>query len=629
MFKFKFADIGEGLHEGVVGEIFVKEGDMVKEGDSLFSVETDKMTSEIPSPATGKVVKILMAQGDTIHVGQEIFHIDDGKGDSAEEAAPAPTTEEPKKEEPQEEGGASVVGEVKVSNELFDLSAFTKPKSTTTAENKPASALSRRAAMRERALAQQAEAKSKGTTYSGSVDEEFDVIVIGSGPGGYLAASEAGQNGLKTLIVEKEFWGGVCLNVGCIPTKAMLKSVEVLELVNHASDYGVIGHTVPFKLSWEKMHQRKRDVVAKLVGGVQGIVRAAKAKSEVGEAEFLASHVIRVNGKVYRGKNLIIATGSTDRRIDLPGFAQAYQSGKVITSKEAINLEKQPKSITIVGGGVIGVEFAQIFATAGTKVTILQNLPLILANFDSEISKQVSANLEKLGVKIVTNATTQRFENDEVVYTVDNQEHRIKSELTLVSVGRVPNTQGLKEVGLELGPRSELVADEFCKTNVEGVYAIGDVSGKSMLAHVAYRHAVVAVANIVGKKEKYSDKTVPACIYTNPEIASIGLTEEQAKAKGIDFIVGKASYGHIGKAIATNETQGFAKLLVDKEFGEIIGVHILGAVATDIISELVVAVDLETTVYEVADAIHPHPTYSEIVWEAARNAVAKLNRLKK
>ncbi|NHW28911.1 FAD-dependent oxidoreductase, partial [Escherichia coli] len=171
---------------------------------------------------------------------------------------------------------------------------------------------------------------------------------------------------------------------------------------------------------------------------------------------------------------------------------------------------------------------------------------------------------------IVTNATTQRFENDEVVYTVDNQEHRIKSELTLVSVGRVPNTQGLKEVGLELGPRSELVADEFCKTNVEGVYAIGDVSGKSMLAHVAYRHAVVAVANIVGKKEKYSDKTVPACIYTNPEIASIGLTEEQAKAKGIDFIVGKALYGHIGKAIATNETQGFAKLLVDKEFGEII-----------------------------------------------------------
>ncbi|CAT04745.1 pyruvate dehydrogenase E2 component [Mesomycoplasma conjunctivae] len=623
MYKFKFADIGEGLHEGVVAEIYKKEGDQVNEGDSLFSVETDKITSDIPSPTTGKIVKVLMNQGDTIHVGQEIYYIDDGSGDIAEEpsaAAPAPKPAEPA----EEGGGASVVGEVKVSNELLSFD-FGSKKSTSTAKPTPAPV----AAPSVADQTPKTTSLEKGKLYSGAIESEFDVIVVGSGPGGYLAAAEAGAKGLKTAIVEKEFWGGVCLNVGCIPTKAMLKTAEVHDYISHAHDYGFEGKS-SLKISWEKMHERKRGVVEKLVGGVKGIVRGAKAVSLEGEAKFVGAREVEVNGKVYRGKNIILATGSQDRKIDLPGFEEGYKDGVVLTSKEAINLEKQPKSLVIVGGGVIGVEFAQIFASAGTKVTIIQNLPVILANLDEEISKEITKKLTDMGVEIIANATTLAYEsNGKVRYEVAGKQEVISGDKVLVSVGRVPNSQGLAEVGIKLGQRGEVETNDYCQTNIEGVYAIGDVNAKSMLAHVAYRHAIVAVSHISGTPEKYSSKTVPACIYTHPEIASVGLTEKQAKEQGYDFVVGKMSFGHIGKAIAGGSTQGFAKLIVDKKHGEIIGAHIVGPVATDLISELIVAIDLETTIYEIASAIHPHPTFSEVIWEAARNAASKLAKFKK
>lgn len=618
MYKFKFADIGEGLHEGVVGEIYHKEGDMVKEGDSLFSVETDKITTDIPSPKTGKIVKILMAAGDTIHVGQEIYHIDDGSGDSAEaESTPAPAATEQKAEAPAE-AGASVVGEVKVSNDLLDFSSWATTPSTPKAEAAPAAKV-------EAAPAKTSQIQD---SYSGKVDEEFDAIVIGSGPGGYLAASEIGAQGLKVLIVEKEYWGGVCLNVGCIPTKALLKTSEVAHYVAHAEEYGLEGKS-SLKPNWKKMHERKAQVVGKLVEGVKAIVRGAKAKSVEGTAKFLSAKTIEVDGKVYRGKYMVLANGSTDRKLDLPGFADGYASGAVLTSKEAINLADKPKSLVIVGGGVIGVEFAQVFASAGVQVTILQNLDRVLANLDADISKEITTKLKELGVEIITNSQVVAYEKGQVVYQVGSEQHKIKAEKTLVSVGRIPNSQGLAEVGLKLGQRQEVVVDEYCQTNVEGVYAIGDIVGQAMLAHVAYRHAVITASHIAGKADKYIDKTVPSCIYTSPEIASVGLTEAQAKEKGFDFVVGKMAFAHIGKAIAGGNTTGFAKLIVDKQYGEIIGAHIVGANATDMISEIIVAMDVETTVYEIAAAIHPHPTYSEIIWEAARNAVVKLEKLKK
>ncbi|MBN3534472.1 dihydrolipoyl dehydrogenase [Mycoplasma procyoni] len=613
MFKFKFADIGEGLHEGTVAEIYKKEGDEVKEGDSLFSVETDKVTSDIPSPATGKIVKVLMAQGDVIHVGQEIYIIDDGSGDT--DSAPAP---EAKKEEAPAEGGASVVGEVKVSNELFDLSAFKAPSAQASKQEAAAPVVE---------SAPKSSSKEQGKKYEGSVKEEFDVIVIGSGPGGYLAAEEAGAAGLKTLIIEKEFWGGVCLNVGCIPTKALLKTTEVYHTIKHAHEFGVLGKFEP-KIDWEKMHGKKTEVVSKLTAGVQALMRMNKVKMIFGEASFVGSHEVKVENEVYRAKNIIIATGSSDRKIPLPGFMEGYEKGKLITSKEAINLEKQPKSITIIGGGVIGVEFAQVFASAGTKVTILQNLPTILAMLDKDIIKQVSEDLKELNVEVITNANTTKFEKDKIFYEVNGEEKSIKSDLVLVSVGRVPESLGLEEVGIKLGDRKQLVVDEFCETNVEGVYGIGDVVGQAMLAHVAYRHAVVAVSNILKKQVKYSSKTVPACIYTHPEIAVVGLTEEQAKAEGRNFIVAKHEFKFIGKALAAHESKGFAKFIIDKEFGEIIGCHIIGGSATDLISEVVLAMDLESTIYDIASTIHPHPTFSEVLWEAARTAVHQLQKHK-
>ncbi|TDV23576.1 dihydrolipoamide dehydrogenase [Mycoplasmopsis mustelae] len=614
MHKFKFADIGEGLHEGVVAEIYKKEGDSVNEGDSLFSVETDKVTSDIPSPATGKIIKVLMAVGDTIHVGQEIYYIDDGSGNSVEEA---PVVESKPEAKTEESGGASVVGEVKVSNQLFDLSAFKKPAAT---ENIATNA--------EVAKTTNTSTKDTGKVFTGKVEEEFDVIVIGSGPGGYLAAEEAGAAGLRTLIIEKEFWGGVCLNVGCIPTKALLKTTEVLNYVNHAHDFGLEGD-VNVKINWEKMHQRKAGVVKQLTNGVQALMRMNKVKTIVGKAKFVGAHEVEVENKVYRGRNVIIATGSSDRKIPLPGFDEGYKSGKLITSKEAINLQKQPKTLTIIGGGVIGVEFAQVFAAAGTKVTILQNLPTVLAMLDKDIIKQVTNDLKESNITVVHNANTTKFENGKIFYTVDGKEESIKSDVVLVSVGRVPESLGLEEVGIKLGDRKQLLVDEFCKTNIEGVYGIGDVVGQSMLAHVAYRHAIVAISNILNKSIKYSAKTVPACIYTHPEIAVVGLTEEQAKEQGKDFIVAKHQFTFIGKALAAHEEKGFAKFIIDKEFGEIIGCHIIGAHATDLISEVVLAMDLESTIYDIASTIHPHPTFSEVLWEAARNAVHQLHKLQK
>ncbi|MBG0730942.1 dihydrolipoyl dehydrogenase [Mycoplasma sp. 'Moose RK'] len=604
MYKFKFADIGEGLHEGVVAEIYKKEGDQVNEGDSLFSVETDKITSDIPSPTTGKIVKVLMAVGDTIHVGQEIYYIDDGSGASVEPEAPVQKTEEAPAA-----AGASVVGEVKVSDDLLSFDFGSKKQ---VPQNQDAAKID-------------AKSENLGKIYQGKVDKEFDVIVVGSGPGGYLAAAEAGNNGLSTLIVEKEFWGGVCLNVGCIPTKAMLKTAEVFDYIEQFTEYGLSGNS-DLKISWEKMHQRKTEVVNKLVGGVKAIVRSAKATSVFGEAKFVGSHEISVDNQVFRGKNIILAMGSTDRKLNLPGFAEGYKSGAILTSKEAINLEKKAKSIVIIGGGVIGVEFAQIFAAAGIQVTILQNLPRLLANLDSEISQIISKNLLDKGVKILTNCNILRFENNKIIFEIEGKTQEISADKVLVSVGRQANSEDLAEIGIELDSRKSVVVDDQCRTNVTGVYAIGDLSAKAMLAHVAYRHAVVAVGAILGKTEKYQDKTVPACVYTHPEIAVVGLTEEQAKEAGFDFVVGKASFGHIGKAIASGNAFGFAKLIVDKKYGEIIGAHIIGPVATDLISEIVISMDNEVTIHEIAAAIHPHPTYSEIIWEAARSIVAKLKK---
>ncbi|MGY5139428.1 dihydrolipoyl dehydrogenase [Mycoplasmopsis gallinarum] len=468
--------------------------------------------------------------------------------------------------------------------------------------------------------------------YNGHIDDEFDLIVVGSGPGGYLAAEEAGKSGLKTLIVEKEFWGGVCLNVGCIPTKTMLKSVEVIETLKHAADYGIVGNLGALEINlqetWQKMHERKAQVVKQISSSVKMLMKMSKCAIEEGEAKFLSPKVIEVNGKIYKGKNIIMAMGSRARKLTmLPGFEQAYNDLTVLSSKEAINYSNHlPENVVIVGGGVIGVEFAQVFNKAGSKVTILQNTDQLLMGLDTDMVKEITKILKASNIEIIFNAQTKGL-NDakELIYTVNDEEKTIKADVYLIAVGRIPNSQGLAELGINVGQRQEVVVNEFMQTNAEGVYAIGDLTGQAMLAHVAYQHAITAVDNILGRHTEYKNKPVPGCIYTEPEISFVGLTEQQAKDQGYDAFTSKYAFSFLGKAIATKHTQGFAKLVVNKTDGRILGGHIIGAHSTDYIGEIVLAIQKGLTVFDLTTVIHPHPTNAEIIWECARAAALKLH----
>lgn len=623
MYKFKFADIGEGLHEGLVAEIFFKEGDSVKEGDSLFSVETDKVTSDIPSPVTGVIKKILMAQGDNIHVGQEIFYIDDGSEDTVEQpkAAAQPQPQPQKQEE-----AASVVGEMSVNNDLIDFSSFVTTQATQEKKEE---------------IKQQPTSKNlnqnslytgeNGKEYTGKVDEEFDVIIVGSGPGGYLAAEEAGKSGLKTLIVEKWAWGGVCLNTGCIPTKALLKSTEVIAELQHAHKYGIVGNLDKIKINkeetWKSIHKRKQEVINKVSSSVKLLMKSSKCKILEGEAKFVGAREIEVNNKIYRTKNLILATGSRPKKLEMiEGFKKGYESGLIVTSEEAINYsDKLPKSLVIIGGGVIGVEFAQVFALSGTKVTLLQNSERILPATDLDVSKEAAKGLSSMGVEIVYNAKTEKLVNKTLYYSVNGESKKINPDLILTATGRSPVSEGLLEIGVKLGSQGEVIVDNHQRTNVNGVYAIGDVTAQNMLAHVAYAHAMSAVFTILNiDNSKYDPKGIPGCIYISPEIAFIGKTEQEAKNEKLNVFVSKYAFEYLGKSVATATTQGFVKLVVDKEYGEVLGASIVGANATDYIAQIAIIMENEISVHEIAHTIHPHPTYNEIIWEAARSASLKL-----
>ncbi|CAM9105396.1 dihydrolipoyl dehydrogenase [Mycoplasma todarodis] len=612
MYKFKFADIGEGLHEGVVGEVYVKVGDEVSEGDSLFSVETDKMTSDIPSPVSGKVTQVLIKPSETVHVGDDTVHFET---EVVEEV-------ETKEEEKKEEGGASVVGSIKVSNDLFSFDKFKTSK-------QPNNVKENDAPQSKEKKVPHSYVGEEGLAFKGDIDKEFDVIVIGSGPGGYLAAEEVAKAGKSTLIIEKEFWGGVCLNVGCIPTKTLIKSIEVYEYAMQLEKFGIKGNIHDLKPDWVAMQKRKMEVVKKLTDGVRFLMKSNNAMTLMGEAKMVGAHEVEVNGKVYRGTNIIIASGSTANRLPLEGFEEGYKKGEVLTSKEAINLDKLPKTMTIIGGGVIGAEFAQVFSTSGAKVTILQNLDKILHLLDEDVIKEITKDFKKSGIEIITSANVKKYANKAVIYEKDGQEYELKSDVVLQSVGRKPLlVPGLVEAGIKIGERKNVVVDHKNRTNVKGVYAIGDVTGQVMLAHVAYKHAIVAANHINGKPTSpINAKTTPSCIYTHPEVAAVGLTEREAKEQNLNYIIVKGSMTTIGKALADGDERGFIKLIVDKEYGEVIGAHLVGKHSTDMITEITLATDSEMTVHEIANTIHPHPTVSEIIWEAARKAVLALEKV--
>ncbi|MBE6367853.1 MAG: dihydrolipoyl dehydrogenase [Lentisphaerae bacterium] len=448
--------------------------------------------------------------------------------------------------------------------------------------------------------------------------EKFDVCVIGAGPGGYVAAIKAGQKGLKTALVEKGDFGGTCLNIGCIPTKTLIASAEVLHSARHAADFGV-EISGEIKPNWSKMLKRKEDVLDKLRGGIAGLLKAAGVTVFKGAASFMNRQSVMVAdgenaGATIQAKNFIIAVGSTSL---VPGFIP--QSPRIITSTELLSIPKVPKSLLVLGGGVIGCEFACLFAEMGTEVTVVEMLPSILPPIDRELGKTLSKLMEAKGIKIMTGAPLGDIKATAKGVTGMVGDVKVSAEYLLVSIGRksVAGALNLGAAGVQTNERGWIPVNDYAQTNIPNIYAIGDATGKGMLAHWASAQAVAAVETIAGNRTALAADQIPGAIFTTPEIGSLGASEEQLKEKGVEYKVGKFPFAALGKAMAINETDGFVKILADAKTDAVLGVHIIGPHATDLIAEAAPVMKLECTAKELGKAIHAHPTIGEAIMEAA------------
>jgi len=449
----------------------------------------------------------------------------------------------------------------------------------------------------------------------------YDIIVLGGGPGGYVAAIKAAQLGAKVALIEKEVVGGICLNHGCIPTKTLLKNAKVYKTVKHALDYGVmIDGAISF--DWSLMLKRKDLVVKKLTTGVAGLLKKNGVEVFSGYGKVLSAKQVEVNGEVLEAKNLILATGASPIVPPIPGLKEAYEKKIAVTSRELLQIKDAPKNLVIIGGGVIGIEFATIFSSLGSKVTIIEKLDGILPMMDDDIRNAYAKILKRDGIEIFTDAEVKAVNDHEVTYSYQGNEVKINADTVLISVGMRPNTAGLEVLNLKMD-RSAILTNDQLQTSVPNVYAIGDVNGKYMLAHVASAEGLVAAEHIMGHKAAMKYDRVPNAVYGSPEIATIGLTEKEAKAKDLKYKVSTFPLLASGKAMADNEKDGFIKMIVSEQYKEILGVHILSYNASDLIAEIGVTLELEGTAHEIAHTIHPHPTLSEIVMEAAHGAVDK------
>lgn len=452
--------------------------------------------------------------------------------------------------------------------------------------------------------------------------KQFDIAIIGGGPGGYVAAIKAAQAGKKVCLIEKDKLGGVCLNRGCIPTKTILKSIEVLNTLRESDKFGVIGADLTkAAIDMKKVLERKSRVVRKLTSGVGQLLKANGVTVYQATATFVDNNTLNLAAEQLKAKHIIIATGSIPLELPIP-----TNSANVMTSDEALELSEIPATMVVIGGGVIGIEFAYVYANLGTKVTVIEVMDRILPMVDEEITADVSKMLTKLNINIMTKSKVTQIENGKVCYLSGGETRFVEAAKILISVGRIPSTEGLniKALGLKMDRRA-IATDEYMKTNIPGIYAIGDVNGKSMLAHTASMEGSVAVENILGHPTKMDYDKIPACIYTYPEIASVGLTERQAIEKlGKDKVkIGRFPYAANGKAAVEGESQGMIKVIIDSEFGEILGAHLYGIHATDIIAEVILAMNLESTAEEIVFAVHAHPTVSEVIPEAFHAALGK------
>ncbi|TFE03638.1 MULTISPECIES: dihydrolipoyl dehydrogenase [Jeotgalibacillus] len=453
---------------------------------------------------------------------------------------------------------------------------------------------------------------------------ETDTLVIGSGPGGYVAAIRAAQLGQKVTIVEKENLGGVCLNVGCIPSKALITIGHRYEQAQHSDDMGIVAENV--KINFEKAQEWKAGVVKKLTGGVEGLLKGNKVEIVRGEAYFVDNETVRVmddsSAQTYKFKNAIIATGS--RPIEIPSFKF---SDRVLDSTGALALKDIPKSLVVIGGGYIGTELGSAYANMGTEVTILEGADDILGGFEKQMTTIVKKGLKKKGVNVITKAMAKGVEETDsgvtVKYEAKGEEVSVDAEYVLVTVGRRPNTDeiGLDQLGIEMSDRGVIKTDKQCRTSVDNIFAIGDIVDGPPLAHKASYEGKVAAEVIGGEKSEVDYLAIPAVCFTDPELATVGYNEAQAKEEGIEVVASKFPFAANGRALALNQTEGFVKLVTRKEDGLIIGAQIAGDGASDIIAELGLAIEAGMTAEDVAMTIHAHPTLGEISMEAAEVAL--------
>ena len=549
---------GLQMTEGTILKWLVPEGGAIKEGEPLFEMETDKLTITMDSPGTGKLLKIVHGEGDTVEITKLIGVIgEDGEDISAILA---------------EEGGAP---------------AAPAASAAPAAPAAPAASAS-----------------------------EYDIAVIGGGPGGYVAAIRAAKLGKKVILVEKRELGGTCLNRGCIPTKALLHSAEVYHEAKSSAAIGVKAENVTF--DYAAMAQNKTKISQKLSGGIGYLLKGNKATVVNGEAKLTGKNSFVVDGKTYTADNIILAVGSEPARIPIPGI----DLPGVMNSDSVLASDTCPKSVVIIGGGVIGIEFATLFSTLGVKVTVIEMLGKIMGPAtDDEASKLILQKLKKDGVEFHLNSKVVSIEAGmKVNYEEDGKACVAEGEKVVVSIGRSPLTKGigLEELGVKFN-RAFIEVDDEMRTNIPNIFAIGDITGKIQLAHVASAQGLVAAHNAAGEHKKMSYAIVPSCIYTSPEVASVGLNEQQAKEKGLNVKIGKFNLAGNGRSMIMGETNGFSKLITDARTGEIYGAVIVAPRATDMIAEIATAMKAEATVEEISDTIHPHPTVSEIIMEAAHD----------
>ena len=563
-FELKMPQLGLTMEEGTVSKWVKHEGDEVKVGDVVVEITTDKLTNEVTSEAEGTMLKIVAQEGDDVPVKGTLAWI--GKPGEQVGGAPAAAPAVP-----------------------FAPAAPAAP------------------------------AKPAGDT---------SVIVIGGGPGGYVAAIRAAQLGAKVTLIEKQYLGGTCLNVGCIPTKCLLHSAELVEdIKNQGKDIGVEVDGV--KVNFQQVIAHKNDISKKLTSGVAGLLKMNKVKKIDGEATFVGEKKLSVKKadgttEEMTADAIIVATGSVNSQPPIPGLKE---NPNCIDSTGALSLEKLPKTMVVIGGGVIGLELACAYAGFGTKITVVEAMDHMLPMLDGDLTKIGVAHMKKMGMEFNLECPVQSVEESPVGAKVvcKNKAGEIVSfeaEKVLVAIGRKANTASLNlEAGKLDNDRGRIIVNDKMETSVPGVYAIGDcVMGHAQLAHTASAMGEVAAENIMGQEAHYDEKTNPTCVYIEPEAASVGLTEEQCKAQGLDYKVGKFPMSANGKALILNGGEGIVKIIAGKEFGEILGMHIIGPRATDLICEGALAIEGEMTLDEIIATIHSHPTVTETMREAALQA---------